>query len=120
MIKKDIIFFGAPLVLFCDEKCNKAWGICCRPKNQLSEDDDDYEYLADGELEDAPEDPGSYEGGHGKPCCDEDKLNKWCCRECERSEMIEVSKVNDDTDFEALLTDYSKRLSNIPKGDKDE
>lgn len=115
MIKKNIIFFGIPFVLFCDENCNKAWGINSRPENQLSEDDDDYEYLADGELGEAPDDPGTSEGFQSKPCEDEDKLNKWCCRECERSEIIEISKINEDTDLESLLSDFSKRLSNIPK-----
>ncbi len=121
MIKKDIIFFGIPFVLFCDEKCSKAWGMNLRPKNQLSEDDDDYEYLADGELGEAPDDPGTYEGGEGKPYDPHYvKLNKWCCRECERSEIIEVSKIDEDTDFESLLSDFSKRLSNIPKEKVDE
>ncbi len=131
MLKKDIIYFGIPFILFCDEKCDKAWGMNLREKNQLSDDDDDYEYLADGELGEAPDDPGSYEGGHAKPSMEEGvsvfdnpnsdrgKLNKWCCRECERSVMIEVVKINDDTDFESLLPDFSKRISNMRKDNDD-
>jgi len=115
VIKKDVIFFGAPFVLFCDENCSKAWGHNLRPYNQLSEDEDDIEYLADDELGESPEDPGTYEGGQAKPYCDKEKLNKWCCRECERSEMIEVSEIDEDTNLEALLSDFSKRVSNIPK-----
>ncbi len=124
MIKKDIIYFGSPCVLICDEKCNKAWGINQRERHLLSDDEDDYEWLTDDELGEAPRDPGTYEGGHAKPTvdighgvfdspnADASKLNKWCCRECERSEMIEKSKVTDETDFEALLDDFSKRKKN--------
>jgi len=124
MIKKDIIYFGGECVLFCDGKCDKAWGINGREKVNLSncpEDSEDYdednvEWLADDELGEAPKDPGTYEGGHAKPVCDEDKLNKWCCRECERSKMINKSEVTEDTDFEFLLSDFSVRLKNIPDG----
>ncbi len=113
MIKKDIIYFGGAYILFCDGKCNKAWGFSQREKVQLSDDEDDVEWLSDDELGEAPEDPETYEGGHAKPTCDNDKLNKWCCRESERSEIIEKSKVTADTDFESLLTDFSVRKKNI-------
>lgn len=126
MIKKDVIYFGGAYILFCDEKCNKAWGINQREKHQLSDDEDDYEWSTDDELGEAPKDPGTYEGDHAKPTVEESesvfdspnadrgKLNKWCCRECERSKMIEKSKVTTDTDFESLLTDFSVRMKNIP------
>jgi hypothetical protein len=113
MIKKDIIYFGGACILFCDEKCNKAWGLNNRESVQLSDDEDDIEWLADDELREAPEDPGTYEGDHAKPRCDEDKLNKWCCRECERSKMVSKNEINDETDFEALLNDFSVRIKNI-------
>lgn len=99
---KKIFFFGVPLLLVCDGNCAKAWGINLRPKNALSLDEDDYEYLADGELGIAPADPGSYEGGHGKPSSPAGK-NKWCARECERSKMIEDS-----------LPNFTVRVSNKP------
>ena len=112
MIKKDIIYFGEPCVLFCDEKCNKAWELNSREKVQVSDDEDDYEFLTDDKLGEAPEDPHLYEDGHAKPCCDNEKLNKWCCRECERSKIVSASEVNDNTDFESLLNDFSIRLKN--------
>lgn len=79
----EILYFGKTVYLSCDAKCNKAWGINSRPKVQLSDDEDDYVYVADSLLEEAPSDPGTYEGGHAKPT---NKIhNKWCARECERS-----------------------------------
>jgi len=112
MIKKEIIYFGCECILFCDGKCEKAWGLNTRPRVQLS-DEDDFEWMSDGELGEAPVEPCSYEGGHAKPVTDDEKLNKWCCRECERSEMIDKSEVEDDTDFEALCRDFSVRRKNI-------
>lgn len=92
--------------------CHKAWGINNRPKEQLSDDDDDYAFLADSELGEAPEDPGTYEGGHAKPTRAEDRLNKWCFRECERSCIAKRG--------EALTPpDFSKRLFNIPQNGGD-
>ena len=127
MISKDIVYFGGAFVLFCDEKCNKAWGINQRPSHQLSDNEDDYEWLTDEELGEAPDDPGTYEGGCAKPTVEEtesvfknpnanrDKLNKWCCRECERSKMIDMGKTlnMEDDDYIPLLQDFSKRVKNI-------
>ena len=87
MIEAKIIFFGESCTFQCDGKCNKAWGINNRPRIQLSDDDDDVVYLADSELPDAPEDPGTYEGGHGKPTSLSQAPNKWCVRECERGSL---------------------------------
>lgn len=84
MIIKMIQAYGIPMAIACDAKCKKAWGINTRPKKMLSEDIDDYEFLADHELAEAPEDPGTYEGADAKPIQPEDRLNKWCFRECER------------------------------------
>ena len=67
MAEKMITYFGEPARVACDELCSKAWGINNRPKVQLSDDEDDYEFLADSELPEAPADPGTYEGGQGKP-----------------------------------------------------
>lgn len=103
MISKEITYFGQKCTFSCDGKCNKAWGINNRPKIQLSDDDDDVVYLADGELPDAPEDPGTYEGGHAKPTQDEQKPNKWCVRECERGGLDRYPP-----------KDYSKRIYNKP------
>ena len=68
-MKTEIIFCGQKAILTCDGKCNEAWGInWSGPKNTI-----------------APIDPGSYEGGHAKPT--NKQHNKWCARECERSEL---------------------------------
>jgi hypothetical protein len=108
MILKRITYFGQPAAVGCDAKCNKAWGINSRPKVQLSDDEDDYEWLADGELGDAPADPGTSEGGDTKPAFPEPLLNKWCVRECERCAMTppDGSLVT--------LRDFSERIKNKP------
>jgi hypothetical protein len=104
-------FFGQPNAFACDAKCEKAWGNNSRPKVMLSDaDEDDYAFLADPELGEAPADPGTYEGGHGKPQRPEDRLNKWCVRECERSIMVDEFEGTEE------LRDFSKRQQNIPEG----
>ena len=106
MNTKSILWMGKDMVLACDGKCDKAWGFNTRPKNQMSEDQDDVVYLADGELDKAPKDPGTYEGGHGKPKSP-DEMNKWCARECERSDMASsLDRIH--------LADWSQRLFNQP------
>ena len=119
---RGIRYFGQPCVLICDGKCEKAWGMNNRPSAYNingkyikmgrcdTPDDDDFNeddscYLADGELGDAPLCPGVWEGGHGKPIEHQDKLNKWCCRECERSETFEYDEV-------IVVRDLSKRFYN--------
>lgn len=89
MLQKEIKWFRDQCILACDGKCHKAWGINNRPKRQLSEDEDDYEYLSDNELGEAPENPGTYEGGQGK---NPESLNKWCARECERSKIFDMNE----------------------------
>lgn len=91
-IHKELSYAPQPVVILCDGKCEKAWGINNRPKVVITEGDvDDYYYVPDGELGIAPEDPGTYEGGHGKPDPREgpDRMNKWCARECERSMFLD-------------------------------
>lgn len=107
MIQRDIIYFGQSIVVACDEKCNKAWGMNSRPKEYFDNNEDDYAYLSDDELGDAPINPGTYEGFEmtGKPQTKEERLNKWCVRECERSYRGELPVV---------LDDFSKRIYNMP------
>lgn len=106
MLSKEIIFLGNKVVIACDEKCDKAWGLNCRPKVQLDpNDEDDFAFLADEELGIAPENPGTYEGSSSKPVDDSEKLNKWCCRECERCVMSNFAE-------DIKLRDFSKRLYN--------
>lgn len=104
---KQILWFGRHVTLACDGKCDKAWGINNRPRIDFDPDEpDDHAYLADHELGDAPTQPGTWEGGHGKPR-DSSQMNKWCARECERSGIFE--------DGEAIkLHDFSTRLFNQP------
>jgi len=109
MKTKNIVYFGNKAVIACDEKCEKAWGINSRKTIQLDENnEDDYAYLSDDELDIAPVDPGTYEGGYAKPENDEEKLNKWCCRECERCCMGGPDEL-------IIFPDFSKRIYNIQK-----
>ena len=109
MVKKEIFCYGNNVIVACDEKCNKAWGINNRPKKVLDKDNpDDYAFLSDTELGEAPQDPGTYEGGHGKPSTPEEKPNKWCIRECERMELFKPTET-------ITLRDFSKRRFNITR-----
>ena len=97
--------YGKQLNIACDGCCDKAFGVSLRPKNMLSDDnEDDYEWLADSEVGIAPIDPRTYEGGEAKPT--NKKHNKWCLRECERSEIAEFPDI-------PLLPDFDKRIPNI-------
>jgi len=96
-------FSGVPVVFVCDRKCNKAWGQNLRQRRQIAENDiclqrllvgayhaeDFWELVPDGELGEAPEKPGSYEGVDAKPLPPVDSHNRWCVRECERCETYE-------------------------------
>jgi hypothetical protein len=108
MIAKPIRYLGHALILACDANCGKAWGLNNRPRKILSDDEDDYELLADGELGEAPAYVGTWEGADTKPRTPAQRLNKWCCRECERSVMAEHGE-----DF--TLPDFSRRIANIPR-----
>ncbi len=100
MLAKLILFYARWSVLVCDGRCDKAWGWEGRPKRQLSQNEDDYVYLGDEELGEAPE-PGRtaicMEGADAKPSrvrlfdVDSMLMNRWCARQCERSTVIDVS-----------------------------
>jgi hypothetical protein len=105
-MKKEITYFGEQVTVACDEKCNKAWGINRRPQNQLSDDPDDYEYLSDEELGEAPAYPGTWEGNDKKPVDKVGIPNRWCIRECERCGMF-------DAGVTITLKDFSIRRKNI-------
>ncbi|MGH1336033.1 MAG: hypothetical protein ACRBFS_07880 [Aureispira sp.] len=106
-----ITYFGQSMKVACDEKCNKAWGIIARPKIEFEEQDlDDYAFLSDDELGEAPIDPGTYEGGQAKPIDNNQIPNKWCVRQCERCASSELGKPNEELE----LPDYSKRSYNQP------
>jgi hypothetical protein len=108
-LRREILFFGRRVILACDAKCTKAWGINSRPSILLDAmNPDDYVWMADDELERAPVDPGTYEFTDGKPRRKLDRLNRWCARECERSRMVPVGAP-------ITLRDFSKRIYNIPR-----
>lgn len=115
MIQKQIIFFGARMILACDGNCAKAWGSEGRPRKQLSKNEDDYVYLGDGLIGTAPP-PGKTaiydEGGCCKPSAtpvtDGQLLNKWCARQCERSTMCKI-------DQQPTLPDMNDPKPNIPR-----
>ena len=104
----EIVFFGQKTILACDLKCYKAWGIHERPRNQKSDDPDDYEWLADHELGLAPEMSPITEGDHNKPDQSNEGIshNKWCARECERSVLVKPGE-------SVVLPDFNERISNI-------
>ena len=100
-MEKTITYCGNQVVVKCDEKCNKAWGINNRPTVQLDKDDyDDFYYIPDDELGNAPKNHGTYEGGDGKPRSKDEIPNKWCVRACERCEMVDLGE-------RIVLPDYS-------------
>lgn len=106
MLKTDITYFGQAATVVCDHKCEKAFGINTRPKSRGDHNVDDLMWYADNEVPVAPEDPGTYEGGHGKPMHPE-RHNKWCVRECERSSICRPGQP-------LRYPDWSKRRYNIP------
>jgi hypothetical protein len=100
-------FFNQRAKAACDQKCDKAWGIQNRPRTQLSNDDDDWEWHSDTELGTAPIDPGTYEGGHAKPL--DKTINKWCVRECERCVISAPGRLDEDL----FMKDFSRRIPNM-------
>lgn len=108
--EKTITYFMQPARVACDGKCGKAWGRNNRPRVKLSDDEDDFEWLADDELGEAPVDPGTYEGSDAKPigARGPEEMNKWCVRECERCTMTKAG----EPDAPLQLKDFSRRVSN--------
>lgn len=105
-----ITFFDQRAKVACDRRCEKAWGINNRPRVQLSANEDDFAYLADGELSEAPADPGTCEGGHAKPDSPAEFPNKWCVRECERCALSAPGEWM----LPLALPDFSRRRYNLP------
>lgn len=108
MIARVVTAFGKPTAVCCDARCDKAWGVSSRPRRQLSEDPDDYEFLSDSEVGVAPEDLGTYEGPDAKPVDPEDRLNRWCFRQCERSVSSNGNEI-------VQLPDFSQPRRNITR-----
>ena len=84
---RTIIYFDRQTRVWCDGKCEKAWGI-----NGRNYHPDDTMFTDEEMVGDAPANPGTYEGRDAKPTAYPDPnkhvLNKWCIRECERCEML--------------------------------
>ena len=78
-----------------------------RPRHVFGGDPNDFVYMADDELEAAPPNPGTYEGGYAKPDCHANS-NKWCARECERSALIEPGEP-------VRVLDHGQRIYNQPR-----
>lgn len=118
MIAKSILFCEHPVILICDGKCDKAWGISNRPRvfhsasEPKAESEDDYFSLADGKLGIAPVFPGTWEGGGGKPRTKGERLNRWCARECERSILIPDGDTPGAINFDGSLPDWTRRRYN--------
>ena len=110
ILTTQVTTMGRERLYVCDRRCEKAWGVNGRRHDPASSIDfdgeDDIVYLSDGETGTAPRDPGTYEGGHGKPMHPE-RHNKWCMRECERCDRIEEGEA-------ILVPDYSVRHYNQP------
>ena len=98
MPETKIMYFGQTAKINCDGNCSKAWGRNSRPR------DSNDQMLADHELGTAPEDPGTYEGGHAKPLNSDSFANKWCVRECERCNMSRVGKHEEDLPVKSFET----------------
>ena len=104
MLSKQIKYFGEDAFIACDGRCDKAWGRSTRPKG----DDGIGDRLLrpDSVLGTAPEDPGTYEGPDSKPLPHEEKLNRWCCRECERCALLTPLQFHDVQDKSFLLPTF--------------
>mgnify|MGYP003532947149 CR=1 FL=1 len=110
MIRKQVRFFGEQVVIACDGRCDKAWGINERPRVLLSGKDDDNIFVPDDALGIAGP-PGTWEGGDGRPSSvpltDGERMNKWCARECERGGIYKLTE-------EIALRDLGNPRANIP------
>lgn len=123
-LEKKIVYCGQDAVVGCDAACNKAWGIVCRPCVYLDAqgkvvyvmldvrqrrlqgiDYDNYAYIPDHLLGEAPADPGTYEGADGKS---PKSLNKWCVRQCERCDISSPGTK------EVNVSDFSDYVFNMP------
>jgi hypothetical protein len=100
LLARSIVFCGRSMVVACDGRCDRAWGVQERPRTALSPGDpDDFVWLGD-EHEDARTTPGREhlvsEGGDLRPSDvalspgDSVLMNRWCARACERSVLVEV------------------------------
>ena len=124
--ESHVFYFGQRVKVSCDRRCEKAWGINNRPRVQLSDDEDDFAYFADGELGLAPVDPGTYEGGDAKPACADEFPNRWCVRDCERCAMSAPGEAEAELPVRSFETEVYNQpwkylrglLDEAPKGEE--
>lgn len=124
ILAKPILYCDTWMVLACDGRCDKAWGIQGRATRKLSADEDDYVYLGDGELGVAPG-PGETaiieEGEDRKPSatalCETDsaRMNRWCARQCERSRMYRQLLPNMESPEPNLLSRQEAMSARSPE-----
>lgn len=111
LFTSEITIFGEQKTIACDAKCNKAFGINGRPTSPNSLDENDWEWLADDEVDEAPgtgETAIISEGDDYKPGDLLEAHNRWCARECERSVIVKIGET-------AVLLDFDQRVSNITR-----
>jgi hypothetical protein len=107
LLTTEIQYFGKRCLAVCDQKCHKAWGINGgRPEIRDPNDEDNVVWFADDEVGEAPANPGTYEGGQGKPTSPPVRHNKWCVRQCERSDTIAIGKVITCPDWSHRVYNY--------------
>ena len=88
--QKEIVYFGRSTTMYCDGKCDKAWGINSRPRIEVGKNE---YWVSDNEFDKAPDNPGTYEGGQSKPKIHSgENMNHWCARECERCKIIDENE----------------------------
>jgi hypothetical protein len=109
MPEKLITYVGQTAKVACDGKCEKAWGLNNRPREQLSDVEDDYAFMADRQLGIAPIDPGTSEGNDSKPMSAKEFPNKWCVRECERCSMSQPG----ESHLPLMVKSFETRVYNI-------
>ncbi len=117
-IIKLVRYFDQPIAVACDIKCHKAWGINSRPRVTFgTADDNDFAYVPDDELDIAPADPGTYEGGHSKPRTPEQRMNKWCVRECERCISVDMGELATYVGLDRLRYNQPWKHQEAPNAD---
>lgn len=120
ILKKKITIYGHQAILACDGLCHKAWGLDGRQTLQLSEELDDFVYVSDSELGEAPG-PGLTatisEGGDVKPCAgiltDGQLMNKWCSRQCERVSLFDSDESIKLKDMLDPIPNYAWQRSDV-------
>jgi len=100
-----IQYLGQKAKVNCDGCCSKAWGNNSRARRRTGFGEDDWEYLSDEELGTAPKDTGTVEGTHKKPYSPSEFPNKWCVRECERCNMSQPGRWEEDLELKTFTKD---------------